>query len=230
MYKHLRLYFFLGLSVIFCFCCHAKNIHDSRTRILFKTSKGDITIALYDETPLHRDNMVKLVESHFYDSLLFHRVINDFMIQTGDPNSRNASLGQMLGNGSTKYTLPAEIRFPKLYHKRGAVAAARLDDRVNPERKSSGSQFYIVWGQEFSSEEIGEMSKVLEERNHIKIPADVQKDYVKKGGTPFLDGGYTVFGEVVDGMKVVDKIRSVRTDQNDRPFDDIRIIKAEIIK
>lgn len=229
MFKSLRICLFLLLSLSLALAGNAKAVQDGRTRILFKTTKGNITIALYDETPLHRDNMIKLAKSHYYDSLLFHRVIRDFMIQTGDPQSRNAGLGDVLGAGSPDYTVPAEIKFPLLYHRRGAVAAARMGDNVNPERKSSGSQFYIVWGQEFSSKELEEMLAALEERNHVVFPESVRKDYLKNGGTPFLDGSYTVFGEVVEGMKIVDKIREVRVDQNDRPFDDIRILETEVI-
>lgn len=205
---------------------------DNRTKVLFKTSMGNITIALCDETPQHRDNFIKLVENHTYDGLLFHRVIPNFMVQAGDPNSRKAPAGKRLGNGDVGYTIPAEIKYPTLFHKRGAVAAARKPDQVNPDRRSSGCQFYIVWGDEFSTEEMAGYAAQVEKqsRGAMKIPAEVQKAYVKYGGTPHLDGGYTVFGEVVDGMKVVDKIQTLRRDSYDRPFDDVVIISAEVLK
>lgn len=209
----------------------AKSSSDNRTKVLFKTDKGNITIALYDETPLHKANFIKLVNEHYYDGLLFHRVIKDFMIQTGDPHSRNAAPEARLGEGDPGYTIPAEIKFPQLFHKRGAVAAARQGDMVNPQRNSSGSQFYIVWGKDFSSDELDKLTQVVEQRSRgaLKFSKEVKKEYLKTGGTPHLDGAYTVFAEVIDGMKVIDKIQSVRTTQSDRPVNDIRILSAEII-
>ena len=205
---------------------------DKRTQVVLKTNLGDITIALYDETPLHKENFIKLVETHYLDSLLFHRVIRNFMIQTGDPNSRRAEIDTPLGEGGPGYTLPAEIRFPQLFHKRGAVAAARTADAVNPEKRSSGSQFYIVWGMDFSTAELDDLTSQLEARSQgkVKFTDDIKKSYVKHGGTPHLDGNYTVFGEVVDGLKVVDKIQNVRINDFDRPWDDVRILSASIVK
>ena len=167
-----------------------------------------------------------------YDGILFHRVIKDFMIQTGDPNSRNASAETRLGDGGPGYTIPAEIVFPKIFHKRGAIAAARKGDMVNPQKNSSGSQFYIVWGSTFSSEELNKLTQAVEQRSRgtVKFTDEIKKEYLKTGGTPHLDGGYTVFGEVIEGLSVVGKIQEVRTDNTDRPFNDIRIITAEIIK
>lgn len=211
---------------------NAKTITDNRTKVLLETGKGKITLALYDETPLHKENFIKLVNEHYFDGMLFHRVIKNFMVQTGDPKSRNANADTRLGDGGPDYTIPAEIRFPQLFHKRGALAAARKGDQVNPQRQSSGSQFYIVWGQDFSSDELNEMTRMIESRSRgmIKFTDEVKKAYLKHGGTPHLDGSYTVFGEIIDGLKVVDRIQQVRTDRNDRPFDDIHIIKAEVLK
>ena len=160
-------------------------------RVKIQTSLGDIVVRLYDATPIHRDNFVKLVKEGFYDGILFHRVIKDFMIQGGDPNSKGASADMPLGAGSTGYTLEAEIR-EGLHHKRGALAAARVGDAKNPERRSSGSQFYIVWGR-------------------------------TERGTPFLDGKYTVFGEVVEGLDVVEKIQNSPTAPGDRPIENIEM-------
>ena len=172
------------------------------------------------------------METHYLDSLLFHRVIRNFMIQTGDPNSRRAEIDTPLGEGGPGYTLPAEIRFPQLFHKRGAVAAARTADAVNPEKRSSGSQFYIVWGMDFSTAELDDLTSQLEARSQgkVKFTDDIKKSYVKHGGTPHLDGNYTVFGEVVDGLKVVDKIQNVRINDFDRPWDEVRILSASIVK
>lgn len=227
----LRLTLFI-LIFMFVLSAGAKTVQDNRTKVILKTSKGDITIALYDETPLHRDNFIKLASSHYFDSLLFHRVIPNFMIQTGDPDSRHAQVDTHLGEGGPGYEIPAEIKFPQLFHKRGAVAAARTGDEVNPERKSSGSQFYIVWGQEFTGEELDDLTSQMEQHSggRINFPTEVKKAYLKYGGTPHLDGSYTVFGEVVNGLNVVDKIQSVQINDYDRPFDDIRILSTEVVK
>ncbi len=204
---------------------------DSPTRVLIETSKGNITIALSDLTPLHRDNFISLVKAHFYDSVLFHRVIQNFMIQAGDPTSKRAEPGQQLGEGKLDYELPAEIRLPQLYHKRGAVAMAREGDDVNPEHKSSSCQFYIVWGKTFSSAYIEEQRQRLKELpgGGVDMTKEMETTYRKVGGTPHLDGGYTVFGEVVEGLDVVERIQSAYTDDYDRPVDDIRIIRATIV-
>ena len=227
----MKRYFLLTLSLLIALSLAAKVQDDGRTHVVLHTSKGDITLALYNETPLHRDNFIRLVQTHFLDSLLFHRVIKDFMIQSGDPTSRHAQPGQHLGAGGPNYTIPAEIKFPQLYHKRGALAAARTADQVNPERRSSGSQFYIVWGHDYSTEELEATLKSIAEDTgrQLDYPEEVKKDYYKHGGTPSLDGAYTVFGEVVDGLNVVDKIQCVQTDYADRPIDDVRILSAEIL-
>ncbi len=196
------------------------------TKVLIETSMGNITIMLYDETPLHRDNFIKLVESNFYDSILFHRVINNFMIQAGDPTSKNAAPDVLLGDSDTDYTIPAEFDYPKYYHKKGALAAARTSDDENPERRSSGSQFYIVQGRTFTDEKLDKYEAHL----GIKMPAEIREYYKTIGGTPHLDTQYTVFGEVVEGMDVVNAIAAVETNKDDRPLVDVRILKMKIIK
>ena len=194
------------------------NKNEKTPEVIIHTDLGDIVVRLYNETPTHRDNFLKLAREGFYDSLLFHRVIPGFMIQGGDPNSRNARPGQMLGNGGPGYTLPAEIK-PNLFHKRGALAAARMGDNVNPQRRSSGSQFYIVTGRRFTSEELDR----IEQRMGTKIPPTHRKVYETEGGAPFLDGAYTVFGEVVKGMDVAEQIAAQPRDRFDRPRKDIHM-------
>lgn len=241
-----------------------------------KTTLGDIKLLLYGDTPLHMNNFVKLVNEGFYDGLLFHRVINDFMIQGGDPNSKNAPAGKLLGDGSPDYKIDAEFVYPRHFHKRGALAAAREGDNVNPEKKSSSSQFYIVTGRKFSPAQLDQMQSqrlmmqkksifndlTMQNRDSIMtlrrnqdlaglqqlqenlikqtealaaekpdtLTAEQREAYVNVGGTPHLDGSYTVFGEVISGMDVVDLIQKVETDQNDRPKEDVRIISAKVVK
>lgn len=241
-----------------------------------ETTVGNITVRLYGDTPKHRDNFVKLVNEGFYNGTLFHRVINEFMVQAGDPDSKGAPAGKMLGSGDPGYTIEAEFDYPNHFHKRGALAAARTGDQMNPEKRSSGSQFYIVTGKTYNkstldqmehqlqmaqkqgifnelakqnAEKIKEMrlnrdqeglAKLQEEliaitetkaaENPATIPANVREAYEKVGGTPHLDGNYTVFGEVIKGMDVVDKIQNVETDRNDRPKEDIIITSMSIVK
>ena len=197
---------------------------ENLTKVLIKTSEGDITIALYDNTPKHKENFLKLVKDGFYNGVLFHRIIQGFMIQTGDPESKGAPAGKMLGNGGPGYTIPAEFK-PENYHKRGAVAAARQGDQVNPTKASSGSQFYIVDGKPFNANMMAQISY-----QYGKAFTDEQrKIYETIGGAPFLDGDYTVFGEVVEGMDVVDKIAAKPKDRYDRPTADVKIISTEIL-
>ena len=237
-------------------------------KVRIKTTEGDILVRLYDETPKHRDNFLKLAGEGYFDGTLFHRVIKDFMIQGGDPDSKGAPKGKMLGTGGPDYTLPAEFVYPKLFHKRGALSAARLGDEVNPERESSGSQFYIVWGKTYKSAELKQMERQLEmqqeqtvfnklaKENRDKIMelrrnrdraglqelqdeliaetkaiclekgkptfTDEQREaYTTVGGTPFLDNQYTVFGEVEEGLDVVEKIQNCKTMRGDRPTEDV---------
>lgn len=240
-------------------------------KVKIHTTLGDITVRLYDQTPLHRDNFIKLVKEGYYNGTLFHRVIKDFMVQGGDPDSKGAPKGKSLGTGGPGYTVPAEIK-PDLFHKRGALAAARQGDQVNPQRNSSGSQFYIVWGQVYSEGQLKQLSRQMEmmlkqqifdtlaaarrseifqlrkDRNHSGIQelqdklveeteaqfkamkesgvqaglSDEQtKLYTTVGGTPHLDGQYTVFGEVEQGLEVVEKIQNSATGASDRPLEDI---------
>jgi cyclophilin family peptidyl-prolyl cis-trans isomerase len=203
---------------------------DRKKDVLLQTSMGDIVIRLSDSTPLHRDNFLKLVKVGFYDSVLFHRVIKSFMIQSGDPNSKTAPAGISLGNGGPGYTIPAEFR-TSLFHKKGVIAAARQNDNVNPQKASNGSQFYIVQGKIFTDADLD----VLETTrlNGRKIPANHREVYKTIGGTPHLDENYTVFGEVIKGLEVVDKIAAVQTSMAadlDRPVEDVKIIKATLIK
>lgn len=206
---------------------------EERPEVLIETTMGNIRVALYNETPLHRDNFLKLIrEYHYYDSLLFHRVIPDFMIQAGDPYSKNAQKGAVLGDHSLDYTIPAEIRLPQIYHKRGALAAAREPDMVNPKRESSSSQFYIVYGRKQDERGLQRGRDNLRQLfgDSIQMTDEMREAYITVGGTPHLDGGYTVFGEVLEGMDVVDRIQRVERDANDRPLEDVRIVKATILK
>lgn len=204
----------------------------STTEVLLETTAGNIRIALYDETPKHRDNFVKLVKMHVYDSLLFHRVISDFMIQTGDINSKHAQPGQRLGTGDFDYVIEPEFRLPQLYHRRGAVAMAREGDAVNPGMCSSACQFYIVWGQRFGQASIADVQQRLDATTHgrVKLTDDMISTYKIVGGTPHLDGQYTVFGYIAEGLDVVDRIQQSKTDPFDRPLEDIRILKATVVK
>ncbi len=237
-------------------------------KVLIKTTEGDILVRLYDETPRHRDNFIKLAKEGYFDGTLFHRVIKDFMIQGGDPESKGAPKGKMLGTGGPDYTLPAEFVYPQLFHKRGALSAARLGDEVNPDRESSGSQFYIVWGKTYKAAELKQMEKQmamqqeqavfngLAKEHHAEI-MDLRRNrdrqglmelqdklvaetkakcretgapqfteeqveaYTQVGGTPFLDNQYTVFGEVEEGLEVVEKIQNCETLRGDRPQEDV---------
>ena len=247
------------------------------TQVEISTTMGDIVVALYNETPKHRDNFIKLVNEKFYDGITFHRVINQFMVQTGDPNTKDADNKKMPGEGDTNYTIDAEFVYPKYFHKKGALAAARQGDQVNPERKSSGSQFYIVTGKAYNEPTLEYMEQKLQHqfkqslfnelsKPHMKdimkmrmandtigmnnlrdsLVVEVEKEAAKRGvpsftpeqkaaystvgGTPHLDGTYTVFGEVVSGMETVDKIQKVETDKRDCPLEPVRIISMKIKK
>ena len=200
--------------------------------VLLETDSGNIRIQLYNETPLHRDNFLKLVRSGAYDGVLFHRVIKDFMVQTGDMGSKNAKPGQALGDTPEGYSLPAEIHYPELLHRRGAVAAARESDDVNPQRKSSSTQFYIVWGIRFTDKQLDWAQERLDAHTGgtVKMSPEVRQLYKTEGGSPHLDGQYTVFGQVIDGLDVVERIQRQPVDDNDRPKVDLRIRKAIVLK
>lgn len=190
-----------------------KETENKGTMVIISTSYGDMKVKLYDETPQHRDNFIKLAKEGFFDGLLFHRVIQQFMIQGGDPNSKNAQPGQQLGAGGPGYTVPAEFN-PNFIHKKGALSAARQGDQVNPKKASSGSQFYIVQGRQASAQDLS--------RSGIRYTPEQIAIYTEVGGTPFLDQQYTVFGEVVEGLDVIDKIAAVRTAPGDRPIEDVK--------
>ncbi len=198
---------------------------DRKRDVLLQTTLGDMTIRLSDSTPLHRDNFLKLVKVGFYDSVLFHRVINNFMIQAGDPGTKRKADSVQLGNGSAGYTIPAEFR-QTLFHKKGVIAAARTGDNVNPQKASSGSQFYLVQGRVFTEAGLDSTETFRLKR---KLPDAHREVYKTLGGTPHLDQNYTVFGELMKGLEVIDKIAAVKTNR-DRPVEDVRIVKAKLVK
>ena len=199
---------------------------DVETLVLIDTDMGKIKVKLFNDTPLHRDNFIKNVKEKRYDGLLFHRVIKQFMIQGGDIDSKDAPIEKHLGDGDPGYTIPAEIVYPKYFHKRGMLCAARTSDEENPERASSGTQFYIVTGKFYTEMELDKMEK---SDNKTFTPEERQA-YMLEGGAPHLDNKYTVFGEVISGMKVVDKIQFVETNEEDRPLKNIKIKTMAIVK
>ena len=245
-------------------------------KVIVETTMGNFTVLLYGDTPGHRDNFLKLAREGFYNGTLVHRVIDQFMVQAGDPESRNAPAGKMLGSGDPGYTLEAEIVYPRHFHKRGALAAARQGDQVNPQRRSSGSQFYVVTGQKVPEAAIGQLEARMQntamqsifnglaaqhadqirqlqaagdregletlrqqliaqtesqyQANPVHMTEEMKQAYVTQGGAPHLDGQYTVFGEVIDGMDTIDKIEKVATDGNDRPTTDVKILKMTVVE
>jgi len=250
---------------------------EKRTQVKIETTMGDIVVELYNETPKHRDNFIKLAKEGVYDSTLFHRVIRQFMIQAGDPESKNANDTAMLGSGDVGYTVPAEFMPQKFFHKRGALAAARMGDDVNPERASSGCQFYIVTGKKFREaqlldmagqknnarldtlfnqlarkhmKEIYKLRKANDENGLMELQDNLEAQaqalykeeepfmftpeqitvYTTIGGTPHLDGAYTVFGQVLSGMDTVEKIETTKTGKADRPVENVRILKATVLE
>lgn len=221
--------------VALAFAAYVPMMAQSR-QVMLETTEGNIVLTLYDDTPQHRDNFLKLVNEQFYDSLLFHRVIKNFMIQGGDPTSRHAEPGATLGNGSLDYTIEAEFFDADGHllhpHKRGAVAMAREGDRSNPERRSGGCQFYIVWGRTYSTQQLYQIGDKVEEQtdHHVTMTEELLDLYRKTGGSPHLDGQYTVFGEVTEGLDIVERIQQTMTDDYDRPINDIRILKAREIQ
>lgn len=266
---HMKHFFFSLLLVWILAACNGQPSEAQLIEI--QTPYGVMKVKLYDQTPLHRDNFIKLTQQGYFDSLLFHRVIAGFMIQGGDPKSKNAPSGAPLGESDPGYTLPSEIHFPKYFHKKGALAAARTSDQINPERKSSGSQFYIVQGKPLTGEELTAMEdrinhaekqklfyKILPQFNDslnyyqktgnteklsklqtriiedvevqfarqtpFHYPDSIREIYQTQGGTPMLDGQYTVFGEVVEGLQVIDSIAAAATDARNRPVKDIKMV------
>ncbi len=210
---------YYSISLIFFLVFFACKQKESLYRV--ETTAGNITIRLYDKTPLHRDNFIQLIAENYYDSLLFHRIVPDFMIQTGNAETRHLSSGEIpSGSGEPGYTIAPEF-VPGYYHKRGALAAARLEDDVNPEKRSSGSQFYIVQGKKYVSNELNE----IEYEKGIRYTLSQRKDYFSIGGAPFLDGEYTVFGEVVEGLNVVDKIAAQAGNTKEFTGSDVRILR-----
>ena len=246
------------------------------TRLKIKTTEGDIVIRLYDETPRHRDNFLKLAKDGYFNGTLFHRVIKDFMIKGGDPDSKNAPKGKKLGTGGPDYTIPAEFVYPRYFNKRGALSAARTGDEVNPDRESSGSQFYIVWGKIYKPAELKQMErqmamqqeqevfnllakehreeimefrrnrdqaglqtlqeqlieetkKICRQKGKPTFTTEQTEAYTTVGGTPFLDNQYTVFGEVEEGINVVERIQNRKTDRNDRPTEDVKVESIAIL-
>lgn len=217
--------FYLVVLVFIVSCSASKKAGKTKAeqKVMITTDYGTMVLKLYNKTPLHRNNFIKLVKEHFYDSLLFHRVIKGFMVQGGDPESKHAKPGEIIGEGSLKYTIPAEFD-TAYFHKKGALAAARESDN-NPQKRSGSTQFYIVEGKTFTN---AEMDKI-EEKLHIKIPEDHREIYRTIGGTPFLDMSYTVFGEVISGLDVMDKIAHLPVDDNNRPLQNVRM-KISLIK
>jgi cyclophilin family peptidyl-prolyl cis-trans isomerase len=203
--------------------------NDLKRDVEMVTDKGTMVIRLSDSTPLHRNNFIKLVKEHYYDSVLFHRVIKNFMVQAGDPDSKKAHADDQLGNGGPKYKIPAEIR-TSMFHRKGVIAAARTGDNVNPERASSGSQFYLVQGKIFTEAGLDSVENLRLKR---KLPPEHRTVYKTTGGAPHLDQSYTIFGEVIKGEAVIDSIAIVPTSGRqggDRPLQDVRIIRARLIK
>ncbi len=225
---------FLFLFALIIFIADAQS-PEQRAEVTLQTTKGKIVLALYNQTPLHRDNFLRLVNEGFYDGLLFHRIIQQFMIQSGNEGSRNVPASEYhSAKESDSERIPAEIRYPELFHRRGVLAAAREGDEVNPQRASSNSEFYIVWGKYFSPRDMREMQEKVNEREdstaRVTFTQEIIDAYEIDGGTPHLDGNYTVFGEVIKGLDVVGNIQDVKTDSLDRPIKDVRIKKAWVSK
>ncbi len=199
--------------------------------IEFKTTMGDFRVRLFSDTPIHSQHFAQLVREGYYDGLLFHRVIRNFMIQAGDSTSRTAKPNQPLGEADRNYTLAPEFRTPLHYHHRGALAAARESDDVNPERRSSATQFYVVWGKRWTPNELANVREHVDAETGANglITDNMALDYYTRGGSPHLDGQYTVFGEVSTGLEIIDKNQKVNTDRNDRPRVDVRILSARIL-
>ena len=227
--KHLLSFLF---SIVVLSASAQSQTDTLRQKVLIQTTMGDIVIALYNETPLHRDNFIAHVKNGDFNGVLFHRVIKDFMIQTGDPSTRPPELKYPNTPKVNDQNVPAEFRFPQLFHKKGAVAAAREGDDTNPERMSSATQFYIVVGKRRAEWELDHIQNRISEATNgeIVLTPEVRAEYGRVGGTPHLDGQYTVFGEVLSGMEVVEAIQIAETDEANKPLEDIRVMKMELIE
>lgn len=209
---------FIFITLLFFMSINVYSQQNMDAKIKISTEFGDMILELYDDTPFHRDNFLKLVKDNFYNDQLFHRVIENFMIQGGDPNSKKATKGEMLGMGGPGYTIPAELQ-TKYYHKKGALAAARKGDAVNPRKESSGSQFYIIHGQVYTEQQL----RTLEQMNRHSPYTDEQiENYTTMGGAPHLDGDYTIFGQLIEGWDVLDKIATLKIDAYNRPIEDVK--------
>ena len=219
-----RIFTWLFVSVLLFSLCPAQ-AQETETLVLIDTDMGKIKVRLYNDTPLHRDNFIKNIKENRYDGLLFHRVIKQFMVQAGDVTSKDAPMDKHLGDGDLSYTIPAEIVFPKYFHKRGMLCAARTPDDVNPEKASSATQFYIVTGKFFTEMELDKMTK----EKGTEFTPEQKQAYMLEGGAPHLDNNYTIFGEVVKGMKAVDKIQFTETNADDRPAKNIQIKSMTIV-
>lgn len=221
-------------SLVLLFTLATAFAQNDRAQVTFKTTEGEIVVELYNETPLHRDNFLLQVRHKLYNGVLFHRVINEFMIQGGDPLSKNAKPGEELGEGTDTPDewLSPEFRVPEFYHVRGSLAAAREGDVVNPDKKSSPQQFYIVTGRTFTDAELDRIQQRVTQdtKGRVTLTPAMREAYRTLGGAPHLDGSYTIYGRVVKGMEIVDRIQKVDTDRNNRPLHDVRIMKAKVTK
>ena len=221
-----RILWLAALAVMLT-ACGPKN--EKEVVMVVETTMGTVEFKLYNETPLHRDNFIKLAEEHYFDSLLFHRIIDNFVIQGGDPNSKYAKPGEMLGDGEPDYRVPAEFRLEQgIFHHKGVVNAAREGDDTNPDRESCASQFCFMMGSPMTDEQLDRAQARLDAQTggQVKITPEMREVYKKVGGSPHLDGQYTVFGEVVKGMEVLETIQKVETDAYDRPLEDVRMLKV----
>lgn len=217
----------LAALAVMLTACGPKN--EKEVVMVVETTMGTVEFKLYNETPLHRDNFIRLAEEHYFDSLLFHRIIDNFVIQGGDPNSKYAKPGEMLGDGEPDYRVPAEFRLEQgIFHHKGVVNAAREGDDTNPDRESCASQFCFMMGSPMTDEQLDRAQARLDAQTggQVKITPEMREVYKKVGGSPHLDGQYTVFGEVVKGMEVLEAIQKVETDAYDRPLEDVRMLKV----
>lgn len=218
-----------GLAALVLLAASCGQKTDKETVMVVETTMGTVEFKLYNETPIHRDNFIRLAEEHYFDSLLFHRVIDNFVIQGGDPTSKYAQPGAMLGDGEPDYRLPPEFRLDKgIFHHRGTVNAAREGDDTNPDRESCASQFCFMMGSPMTDEQLDRAQARLDRQTGgtVKLTPEMREVYKQMGGSPHLDGQYTVFGEVISGMDVLEAIQKVATDENDRPLEDVRMLRV----